>query len=71
MSRDSLASPVTMRGKLCETYGVWVEESLYGRKSMGIERATFLIDAKGRLRHIRRKVKVKGHVDEVLEAAKG
>ena len=54
----------------CEDYGVWVEKNMYGRKSMGIERSTFLIDAEGRIARIWRKVKVPGHVDEVLEAAR-
>lgn len=53
---------------VCERYGVWVEKSMYGRKYMGIERATFLIDAKGTVRKVWRKVKVKGHADEVLAA---
>jgi peroxiredoxin Q/BCP len=57
-------------GKVCEAYGTWVEKSLYGRKYMGIDRATFLIDEKGVLRGAWRKVKVKGHVEEVLAAAK-
>ena len=57
-------------GKVCEAYGVWVEKSMYGRKYMGIERATFLIDEKGVIRHIWRKVKVPGHVEEVLAAVK-
>lgn len=57
-------------GDMCERYGVWVEKSMYGRKFMGIERATFLIDAKGVVRKIWRKVKVKGHAEEVLEAVK-
>ena len=57
-------------GTVTEAYGVWVEKSMYGRKSMGIERATFLIDRDGVIRGIWRKVKVKGHVDEVLAAAK-
>ena len=57
-------------GKVCESYGTWVEKSMYGRKYMGIERATFLIDAKGAIRNIWRKVKVPGHVEEVLAAAK-
>ncbi len=56
-------------GKVCEAYGTWVEKSMYGRKYMGIERSTFLIDEKGVLRGEWRKVKVKGHVEEVLEAA--
>jgi peroxiredoxin Q/BCP len=53
-----------------EAYGVWVEKSMYGRKYMGIERATFLIDGSGTIRRAWRKVKVPGHVDEVLEATK-
>jgi thioredoxin-dependent peroxiredoxin len=54
--------------KLCEAYGVWVEKSMYGRKYMGIDRATFLIDGEGVLRAEWRKVKVPGHVAEVLKA---
>ena len=57
-------------GDVCEKYGVWVEKSMYGRKYMGIERSTFLIDEKGVLRQEWRKVKVPGHVDEVLKAVK-
>ncbi len=57
-------------GDVCERYGVWVEKSMYGRKSMGIERATFLIDANGNVARIWRKVKVDGHVAEVLEAVR-
>jgi peroxiredoxin Q/BCP len=56
--------------ELVEAYGVWVEKSLYGRKYMGVERATFLIDAAGVIRHIWHKVKVPGHVEAVLAAAK-
>lgn len=56
-------------GAVTEAYGVWVEKSMYGRKSMGIERSTFLIDGEGVIRGIWRKVKVNGHVDEVLAAA--
>ncbi len=58
-------------GKICEKYGTWIEKSLYGRKYMGIDRATFLIDKTGTVRKIWRKVKVPGHVEAVLEAAKG
>jgi peroxiredoxin Q/BCP len=47
-------------------YGVWKEKSMYGRKFLGIERTTFVIDGKGLITHIFRKVKVGGHVDEVL-----
>ena len=57
-------------GALCGAYGVWVEKKLYGRTYMGIERATFLIDEKGVVREIWRKVKVKGHAGAVLESAK-
>jgi thioredoxin-dependent peroxiredoxin len=55
-------------GKVCEAYGSWVEKSMYGRKYMGIERSTFLIDRSGVIRAVWRKVKVPGHADEVLEA---
>ncbi len=51
-----------------EAYGVWVEKSMYGRKYMGTNRSTFLIDASGTIQRIWSKVKVPGHVDEVLEA---
>ena len=57
-------------GKICEKYGTWVEKSLYGRKYMGIERATFLIDKAGTVARVWHKVKVPGHVDEVLKALK-
>jgi peroxiredoxin Q/BCP len=56
-------------GAICEAYGVWVEKMNYGRTYMGIERATFLIDAKGKISQIWRKVRVKGHVEAVAEAA--
>lgn len=55
---------------VCERYGVWVEKAMYGKKYMGIERATFLIDGEGRIAQVWRKVKVPGHVEEVLEAAR-
>ena len=55
---------------LLEDYGVWVEKSLYGRTYMGIDRATFLIDRDSRVRRVWRKVKLPGHVDAVLEAAR-
>jgi thioredoxin-dependent peroxiredoxin len=58
------------KGEVCEAYGVWVEKSMYGRKYMGIERTTFLIDEKGIVRGLWRKVKVPGHVEAVLAAAK-
>ena len=53
---------------VCERYGVWVEKNMYGKKYMGIERATFLIDENGKIAEIWRKVKVPGHVDAVKEA---
>jgi len=84
ISRDSVAShdkfkkkhelPFVLasdeKGEVCERYGVWVEKSMYGRKYMGIERATFLIDEKGVVRGVWRKVKVPGHVEAVLTAVK-
>ena len=59
-----------IEGDLCESYGVWVEKNMYGRKYMGIERATFLINAEGVIDQIWRKVRVKGHADAVLDAIK-
>jgi peroxiredoxin Q/BCP len=84
ISRDSVASHDRFKqkhqlpfplasdedGKVCRAYGVWVEKSMYGKKYMGIERSTFLIDAKGIVRGVWRKVKVDGHADEVLRAAR-
>ena len=57
-------------GGVCEAFGTWVEKSMYGRTYMGIARATFLFDADGKAVRVWPKVKVKGHADEVLEAAK-
>jgi len=57
-------------GEVIERYGVWVEKSMYGRKYMGIERATFLIGPDGAIKKVWRKVKVAGHVAEVLDATK-
>jgi len=84
VSKDSLASHEKFRAKhklkitlasdpdllAANAYGVWVEKSLYGRKYMGMDRATYLVDAKGVIRQIWRKVKVPGHVEAVLAAAK-
>ncbi|MEL6817763.1 MAG: thioredoxin-dependent thiol peroxidase [Pseudomonadota bacterium] len=53
-----------------EAYGVWVEKSMYGKKYMGVERSTYLVDAEGKLAEVWRKVKVPGHAEAVLEAAK-
>jgi peroxiredoxin Q/BCP len=55
---------------VCEKYGVWVEKSMYGRKYMGVERSTFLIDPSGKIVKAWRKVKVPGHVEEVAAALK-
>ncbi len=55
---------------LAEAFGVWVEKSMYGRKYMGMERATFLIDETGVVRRVWRKVKVAGHAAQVLAAAR-
>lgn len=55
-------------GDVCEAFGVWVEKSMYGKKYMGIERSTFLIDAQGKIARVWRKVKVPGHAADVLAA---
>lgn len=57
-------------GAVCEAFGTWVLKKLYGREYMGIERATFLIDGKGVVRKVWRKVRVAGHAEDVLESAK-
>ena len=57
-------------GRISDAFGTWVEKSMYGRKYMGMERATFLIGADGRIVREWRKVKVPGHAAEVLEAAR-
>ena len=57
-------------GLVCEAFGTWIEKSMYGRKYKGIERATFLVDRDGIVKHVWRKVKVPGHAEEVLEAAR-
>lgn len=57
-------------GAVTQAYDVWVEKNMYGKKMMGIERATFLIDAQGNIARIWRKVKVAGHVQEVLNAVR-
>jgi peroxiredoxin Q/BCP len=84
VSKDSLASHQKFKSKhklkialgsdpdiqMAQDWGVWGEKSLYGRKYMGMERATFLVDKKGVIARAWRKVKVPGHVEDVLEAAK-
>ncbi|QDL92958.1 peroxiredoxin [Paroceanicella profunda] len=66
----ALALASDAEGTVCEDWGVWVEKSMYGKTSMGIERATFLVDAEGIIARVWRKVKVPGHVEEVLAAAR-
>jgi len=56
--------------KICSKFGVWVEKSMYGKKYMGIQRSTFLINTEGKIQHIWNKVKVPGHAEEVLEVLK-
>jgi peroxiredoxin Q/BCP len=58
-------------GGAVEAYGAWVEKSMYGKSYMGVDRSTFLIDGDGKVRHVWRKVKMPGHVAEVLAAARG
>ena len=84
VSKDSIASHDRFKAKhkltialasdpetaTAEAFGTWVEKSLYGRKYMGMERATFLVGADGKIVRIWRKVKVPGHVEDVLAAAK-
>ena len=56
--------------KICSKFGVWVEKSMYGKKYMGIQRSTFLINNEQKIQHIWNKVKVPGHAEEVLEVVK-
>ena len=84
VSKDSQSSHIKFRDKydlnfpllsdvdtkVIQKYGVWKEKSMYGRKYMGVERSTFIIDEKGKIERIFRKVKVTGHVDEVLKDLK-
>lgn len=83
ISKDSVASHDKFRdkhdltvtllsdadGDVCERYGVWKEKNMYGKKFMGIERSTFLIDGEGQIARVWRKVKVPGHAEAVLDAA--
>jgi len=57
-------------GSVCDAFGTWVQKSMYGRKYMGIDRATFLVDHDGVVKKVWRKVKVPGHAQDVLEAAR-
>ena len=65
-----IALAADVDGAVCEAFGVWVPKSMYGRNYMGIERATFLIDANVRVAQVWRKVKVAGHAEAVLAAAR-
>ena len=56
-------------GSICEKFGTWIEKSMYGRKYMGIDRSTFLVDGEGKIAGVWRKVKVPGHAAAVLKAA--
>jgi peroxiredoxin Q/BCP len=71
IGKYGLAVPLVSdeEGRISEAFGTWVEKSMYGRKYMGMERATYLIGADGRVLKAWRKVKVPGHADEVLKAA--
>jgi len=71
-TKHSLTVPLVSdeQKEILENYGVWVEKSMYGRKYMGVERTTLLIDAEGKIVKIWRKVKVPGHADAVLKLAK-
>jgi len=84
ISKDSVTSHEKFRDKhdltvpllsdaedeICEAYGVWTEKNMYGKKFMGIERSTFMIDGTGHIARVWRKVKVPGHAEEVLEAVR-
>lgn len=72
IAKYDLAVPLASdeEGRVIEAFGSWVEKSLYGRKYMGIDRSTFLFDASGTLVRVWRKVRVSGHVDEVLAAVR-
>ncbi len=72
MAKKKLTVPLISdeHGTASEDFGVWTEKSMYGKTYLGIERSTFLIDAEGRIAREWRKVKVPGHAEEVLEAAK-
>src|SRR3954451_6182616 len=72
IDKYSLAVPLVSDedGRISDAFGTWVEKSMYGRKYMGMERATYLIGADGRILREWRKVKVPGHAEEVLKAAR-
>ena len=74
IAKHDLAVPLASdaeAGGLSDTLGIWLLKRMYGREYMGMERTTYLLDAEGRIARVWRKVKVKGHAEEVLEAARG
>ncbi|QZH76212.1 MAG: peroxiredoxin [Erythrobacter sp.] len=73
IAKHGLAVPLASDAEsdgIADALGIWVEKSMYGRTYMGMERTTYLVDAEGRIAQVWRKVKVKGHAEEVLAAAK-
>ncbi|WP_295632140.1 peroxiredoxin [Novosphingobium sp.] len=74
IEKHALTAPLASdseTGGLSDALGIWTEKSMYGRTYMGMERTTYLVDAAGKIARVWNKVKVKGHADEVLAAAKG
>lgn len=72
-AKHGLAAPLAsdpVENGLADALGIWIEKSMYGRTYMGMERTTYLVDADGKIARVWRKVKVKGHADEVLAAAR-
>ena len=73
IAKHDLAAPLAsdpVENGLADALGIWVEKNIYGRKYMGMERTTYLVDEEGKIAQVWRKVKVKGHAEAVLEAAK-
>lgn len=74
IAKHDLAAPLASDSAegdgIAEALGIWVEKNMYGRKYMGMERTTYLVDAAGKIARVWRKVKVKGHAEDVLEAAR-
>ena len=72
IAKHALKAPLAsdpVENGLADALGIWVEKNMYGRKYMGMERTTYLVDAQGCIARVWRKVKVKGHAEEVLKAA--
>lgn len=72
-AKQALTFPILSdpEARVCQEYGVWKEKALYGRKFLGVERTTFLIDSAGKIAHIFARVKVAGHVEAVRKALEG